>query len=74
MESYVNSGVLYFRQELEEELHTWSQMDNQNAVGMTEPAAVEAWQKYEAVTAALSQELCEQLRLVLEPTQASKLR
>lgn len=37
-------------------------------------AAQEAWQQYEAITSTLSQELCEQLRLVLEPTQASKLR
>ena len=39
-----------------------------------ERAAREAWQQYEALTSTLAQELCEQLRLVLEPTQASKLR
>ncbi|XP_025099150.1 midasin-like [Pomacea canaliculata] len=37
-------------------------------------AAAEAWQKYEMLTASLSQDLCEQLRLVLEPSQATKLR
>jgi midasin len=31
------------------------------------------WQRYEALTNALSVELAEQLRLVLEPTLASKL-
>ncbi|CAG5129151.1 unnamed protein product [Candidula unifasciata] len=36
--------------------------------------ALEAWQKYQAITGALSQELCEQLRLILEPSQATKLR
>ncbi|ELT89074.1 hypothetical protein CAPTEDRAFT_86613, partial [Capitella teleta] len=39
-----------------------------------EASAMEAWQQYEALTASLSQDLCEQLRLVLEPTQASKMR
>nr|KAG5703289.1 hypothetical protein BaRGS_025531 [Batillaria attramentaria] len=37
-------------------------------------AAAEAWQKYETLTAGLSQELCEQLRLILEPSQATKLK
>ncbi|XP_062606356.1 midasin-like [Saccostrea cucullata] len=39
-----------------------------------EEAASEAWHRYEALTSTLSQELCEQLRLVLEPSQATKLR
>lgn len=39
-----------------------------------EKAAVEMWQSYLAVTAPLSQQLCEQLRLILEPTQAAKLK
>ena len=37
-------------------------------------AAEEAWHKYEAVTSDLAQELCEQLRLVLEPSLATKLK
>ena len=36
--------------------------------------ASELWHRYEALTSSLSQDLCEQLRLVLEPTQATKLR
>lgn len=32
------------------------------------------WRTIEALTRELSQELCEQLRLILEPTLASKLR
>lgn len=37
-------------------------------------AAREIWQKYEHLTARLSQELAEQLRLILEPTLATKLQ
>ena len=33
-----------------------------------------AWHDYEALTQGLAQELCEQLRLVLEPSQATKLK
>ncbi|CAH1229365.1 MDN1 [Branchiostoma lanceolatum] len=36
--------------------------------------AVEAWQGYEMLTSGLARELCEQLRLILEPSQATKLR
>uniref|UniRef100_A0A3B4AV04 Midasin n=1 Tax=Periophthalmus magnuspinnatus TaxID=409849 RepID=A0A3B4AV04_9GOBI len=37
-------------------------------------AAACLWQQYQSVTSGLSQQLCEQLRLILEPTQAAKLR
>uniref|UniRef100_A0A803SWY9 Midasin n=1 Tax=Anolis carolinensis TaxID=28377 RepID=A0A803SWY9_ANOCA len=37
-------------------------------------AAAEMWQRYHLLTAPLSQQLCEQLRLILEPTQAAKLK
>lgn len=40
----------------------------------SESEAQEAWQKISAVTAGLAQDLSEQLRLILEPTQASRLR
>ncbi|XP_078699924.1 midasin-like [Branchiostoma floridae x Branchiostoma belcheri] len=36
--------------------------------------AVEAWQGYEMLTSGLARELCEQLRLILEPSQATKLK
>uniref|UniRef100_A0AAV2K5U9 VWFA domain-containing protein n=1 Tax=Knipowitschia caucasica TaxID=637954 RepID=A0AAV2K5U9_KNICA len=39
-----------------------------------EGAAACLWQQYQSVTSGLSQQLCEQLRLILEPTQAAKLR
>lgn len=36
--------------------------------------AAKAWELFSAITSNLSQELSEQLRLVLEPTQASRLK
>ncbi|XP_069462584.1 midasin isoform X2 [Ambystoma mexicanum] len=39
-----------------------------------EKASAEMWQRYLFLTAPLSQQLCEQLRLILEPTQAAKLK
>uniref|UniRef100_A0A663DVI4 Midasin n=1 Tax=Aquila chrysaetos chrysaetos TaxID=223781 RepID=A0A663DVI4_AQUCH len=40
----------------------------------TEKEAAQLWQRYLVLTAPLSQQLCEQLRLILEPTQAAKLK
>ncbi|XP_043542624.1 midasin isoform X1 [Chiloscyllium plagiosum] len=60
------------RKQLEEQLDAWR---NEKAGSLEEEkAAAEMWQQYQALTAPLSQQLCEQLRLVLEPTQAAKLR
>lgn len=39
-----------------------------------ERAAASMWHQYQTLTSALSQQLCEQLRLILEPTQAAKLK
>lgn len=39
-----------------------------------ESAASSMWHQYQHLTSALSQQLCEQLRLILEPTQAAKLK
>ncbi|KAM4522940.1 midasin [Odontesthes bonariensis] len=39
-----------------------------------ESEAATMWHKYQTLTSALSQQLCEQLRLILEPTQAAKLK
>ncbi|XP_076780137.1 midasin isoform X2 [Arvicanthis niloticus] len=60
------------RQEMERQLETWQAHDYGNAE--EEKAAAEMWQNYLLLTASLSQQLCEQLRLLLEPTQAAKLR
>ena len=60
------------RSDLEHQLAEWSNMDR----GTVEEQRVaqEAWRKYELLTSSLSQELCEQLRLVLEPSLATKLK
>ncbi|XP_067673927.1 midasin-like [Haliotis asinina] len=60
------------RAELEENVTAWSHQ--QAATPQEQAAAAEAWQQYDALTASLAQDLCEQLRLVLEPSQATKLR
>ncbi|KAJ8929683.1 hypothetical protein NQ314_017610 [Rhamnusium bicolor] len=55
------------RSEVEKQLSAWNDP----------PATIEAeqtWQKISSVTSSLAQDLSEQLRLVLEPTQASRLR
>lgn len=39
-----------------------------------ESTASSMWHQYQHLTSALSQQLCEQLRLILEPTQAAKLK
>ncbi|CAO2580328.1 MDN1 [Lemmus lemmus] len=64
--------VSELRQEMERQLETWQTHDYGNAE--EEKAAAEMWQSYLVLTASLSQQLCEQLRLLLEPTQAAKLR
>ena len=60
------------RLELEDQLGAWSHSNI--TPGETEAAASELWHRYEALTSSLSQDLCEQLRLVLEPSQATKLK
>ncbi|XP_062980947.1 midasin [Elgaria multicarinata webbii] len=57
------------RQELEKQLEVW-----QSGNTAEEKAAADMWQRYHLLTAPLSQQLCEQLRLILEPTQAAKLK
>ncbi|XP_037836777.1 midasin isoform X2 [Kryptolebias marmoratus] len=60
------------RKEMELQLETWHKL----APGTQEEdtAASSMWHQYQALTSALSQQLCEQLRLILEPTQATKLK
>ncbi|XP_019393298.1 PREDICTED: midasin isoform X2 [Crocodylus porosus] len=60
------------RQELERQLEAWH--TQQPGSPDEERAAAEMWQRYLVLTAPLSQQLCEQLRLILEPTQAAKLK
>ncbi|XP_036895348.1 midasin isoform X2 [Sturnira hondurensis] len=60
------------RQELERQLERWQPHESGNPE--EEKAAAEMWQSYLMLTAPLSQQLCEQLRLILEPSQAAKLK
>uniref|UniRef100_A0AAR5QJL7 VWFA domain-containing protein n=1 Tax=Dendroctonus ponderosae TaxID=77166 RepID=A0AAR5QJL7_DENPD len=55
------------RAQVEQELSTWKSAP-------TNMEAEQTWQKISSVTSSLAQDLSEQLRLVLEPTQASHLR
>ncbi|XP_062266826.1 midasin [Platichthys flesus] len=60
------------RREMELQLDAWHKL----APGAQEEesAAASMWHQYQTLTSALSQQLCEQLRLILEPTQAAKLK
>ncbi|KAF2880198.1 hypothetical protein ILUMI_25999 [Ignelater luminosus] len=55
------------RAEVEQQLSIWNEPP-------TSSEAEQAWEKISAVTSSLAQNLSEQLRLVLEPTQASRLK
>ncbi|KAJ8008932.1 hypothetical protein DPEC_G00083550 [Dallia pectoralis] len=60
------------RREMEKQLEDWQRQapgDREE-----ESAAAAMWHQYQTLTSALSQQLCEQLRLILEPTQAAKLK
>ncbi|XP_022106838.1 midasin-like isoform X2 [Acanthaster planci] len=59
------------RQEMEQKLSLLSQ---KQGTADEEREAQETWHRYESLTSGLARDLCEQLRLVLEPTRASKLR
>ncbi|XP_077950103.1 midasin isoform X1 [Gasterosteus aculeatus] len=60
------------RRQMELQLEAWHKL----APGTQEEesAAASMWHQYQNLTSALSQQLCEQLRLILEPTQAAKLK
>ncbi|XP_042633620.1 midasin-like isoform X2 [Cyprinus carpio] len=60
------------RREMELQLEAWQRQTFGSQE--EESAATVLWHQYQALTSPLSQLLCEQLRLVLEPTQAAKLR
>ncbi|KAM4713456.1 midasin isoform 2-T2 [Anableps anableps] len=60
------------RKEMELQLESWRQLAS--GTQEEEAAAASMWLQYQALTSALSQQLCEQLRLILEPTQAAKLK
>lgn len=59
--------VQVLREQLEQQLATWT-------TPPAGPEAVQAWSQFSAATSGLARDLCEQLRLVLEPTQAARLK
>ncbi|XP_028997386.1 midasin [Betta splendens] len=60
------------RRELELKLEAWHNLPP--GTPDEENAAISMWHQYQTLTSSLSQQLCEQLRLILEPTQATKLK
>ncbi|XP_065176268.1 midasin-like [Sycon ciliatum] len=60
------------RAELEHQLSTWSSPATTEE--LSPAAAAHLWHQYEVVSSRHAQTLCEQLRLVLEPTMAAKLK
>ncbi|XP_061423759.1 LOW QUALITY PROTEIN: midasin [Lethenteron reissneri] len=65
-------SVEVIRQQLEQQLEVWRHPTDERLEEAR--AASEAWQRYIHLTSPLAQQLCEHLRLILEPTQAAKLR
>ncbi|XP_066248350.1 midasin [Euwallacea similis] len=59
--------IIAIRNQVEQELFSWKSRP-------TSAEAQQTWQKISSVTSNLAQELSEQLRLILEPTQASHLK
>ncbi|XP_061609171.1 midasin isoform X3 [Phyllopteryx taeniolatus] len=60
------------RREMEVQLSLWHQLTP--GTQEEESAAAHMWHQYQTMTDLLSQQLSEQLRLILEPTQAAKLK
>lgn len=50
----------------------WKDLEEGSAAEQV--TALDTWHKYEQLTSVHSQQLCEQLRIVLEPSIANKLR
>ncbi|XP_046844513.1 midasin-like isoform X2 [Xenia sp. Carnegie-2017] len=60
------------RKELQELLCRWRELKEGSK--QEQAMALETWHKYESLTSTHAQQLCEQLRIVLEPSIANKLR
>ena len=63
--------MVQLRERLEQDLVT---MTTKQTNPNNNKESMEVWLQYERLTTGLAQQLCEQLRLVLEPTLASKMR
>lgn len=65
------------REFVEKNLEKFRQLiksEDQSSVDLISKESHELWQDYELLTQQMSKELCEQLRLILEPTICSKLK
>jgi len=67
----LNESSMFLSSESEDEES--ANMRDETAEVFCEPSLLE-WRQVERTTLPLAQELCEQLRLILEPTQASRLK
>lgn len=81
-EAEMSSALVTSRDEVEKDLARFKEMcsqqlqqqEEQQSSGLLEHECLKLWLEYESITNQLSKELCEQLRLILEPTVCSKLR
>ena len=81
-ESFFDTSIEKFeftktREELEIELSKFRETENYKLTteqDLLTYESIKLWLEYEAITQQLSKELCEQLRLILEPTVCSKLK
>lgn len=62
------------RDEVEKDLAKFKEICLNEQPGLIESECLKLWLEYESITSQLSKELCEQLRLILEPTVCSKLK
>ena len=62
------------RQEAEASLADWKNAGAETADADDAARAADLWARFEALTAPLTGELCEQLRLILEPTLAARMQ
>lgn len=68
MEDLPKTDIEEMRKNLEETMTQWLKVNDK-----TNNECMQRWRQYEICTSSLSRQLCEQLRLVLEPTKKNRL-
>lgn len=71
---YSEQELATLRQEAEASLADWKNASAETADADDAARAADLWARFEALTAPLTGELCEQLRLILEPTLAARMQ
>ena len=71
---YSEQELAALRQEAEASLADWKNASAETASTDDAARASDLWARFEALTAPLTGELCEQLRLILEPTLAARMQ